>query len=77
MGCGSELTQEDVLAAEEEFKRAKGPPKSSALFSAAAISPAVEIEVHWHVVASNITIEGGWIPYVATRSNFYLWVVQI
>ncbi|KAF9468635.1 zincin [Collybia nuda] len=63
VGCGSELTEEDVLAAEEQFNRAKASPKSSPLFSAAAISPAIEIEVHWHVVASNITIEGGWIPY--------------
>lgn len=53
-----------MLAAEQEFKKAKGPANSSVLASAAVSFPPIEIEVHWHVVATNITIEGGWIPYV-------------
>jgi hypothetical protein len=60
-GCGSELTEEEVLAAEQEFTNARGSSNST-FSAAAALLPSIEIEVHWHVVATNITIEGGWIP---------------
>ncbi|RDB18083.1 hypothetical protein Hypma_000963 [Hypsizygus marmoreus] len=58
-GCGSELTKDDVAAAESSFQDRKA--WSSFLAAGAAFAP-VEIEVYWHVVAANTTISGGWIP---------------
>lgn len=58
VGCGSEVTEADVLAAEKEFKERKA---SLSLSEITALAP-IEIDVHWHVVAANATLSGGWIP---------------
>lgn len=58
-GCGSEVTERDVLEAEKEFQDRKD---SSSLSAPDAAFAPVEIEVYWHVVAANTTISGGWIP---------------
>ncbi|GLB38226.1 putative pregnancy-associated plasma protein-A [Lyophyllum shimeji] len=55
IGCGSELTEADVLAAEKDFTEQK------ASLSLSETAP-LEIDVHWHIVAANATLAGGWIP---------------
>jgi len=60
LGCGSEIADEDVQVAEKEFQVRLATLKSNT--SDAAELRLIEVDVYWHIVAANATLQGGWIP---------------
>ncbi|KAF9003567.1 hypothetical protein BDQ17DRAFT_1409013 [Cyathus striatus] len=64
-GCGTFITQQDILAAEQQFQIDK----------ALAASPNREdchygpVNVYFHIVAANHTVEGGWLSDTAINDQ--------
>ncbi|KAG5634463.1 hypothetical protein H0H81_001872 [Sphagnurus paluster] len=58
-GCGTNVTEADVLAAEREFTQHKENLFSDSSLDDLGLGP-IAIDVYWHIVAANATLEGGW-----------------
>jgi hypothetical protein len=53
-GCGVHISPERFASSERKFQSHRLPPLPT--------NTSTVIDVHWHVVAANQTIEGGWVP---------------
>ncbi|KAF9458928.1 metalloprotease [Collybia nuda] len=53
-GCGVHITDERVSSAERKFAASRIPP--------GAPNATATIDIHFHVVSANKTLEGGWVP---------------
>jgi len=53
-GCGVHITAERLASSERRFESNRLPPLPSNL--------STTIDIHFHVIAANQTLEGGWLP---------------